>query len=68
MCRSFAGEQEWRNGESTRLPPMWRGFDSQTRRQMWVEFVGSLVCCERFFSRYSAFSSPQKPILNFDLS
>ena len=27
---------------------MWLGFDSQTRRHMWVEFVGSLLCIERF--------------------
>ena len=26
----------------------WPGFDSQIRRQMWVEFVGSLLCTERF--------------------
>ena len=36
------GEQGWRSGQSTRLPPMWPGFDSRTRRHMWVEFVGSL--------------------------
>ena len=24
------GEQGWRSGESTRLPPMWPGFDSRT--------------------------------------
>ena len=36
------------SGESTRLPPLWPGFDSQTRRHMWVEFVGSLLCTERF--------------------
>ena len=42
------GVQGWRSGESTRLPPMWPGFDSQTRRHMWVEFVGSLLCTERF--------------------
>ena len=40
--------QGWRSGESTRLPPMGHGFDSQIRRQMWVEFVGSLLCTERF--------------------
>ena len=34
--------------ESTRLPPMWPGFYSQIRRHMWVEFVGSLLCTERF--------------------
>ena len=46
---------EWRSGESTRLQSMWPGFDSQTRRHMWVEFVGSLLCIERFFSGYSGF-------------
>ena len=25
------------------LPPMWPRFDSEIRRQMWVEFVGSLL-------------------------
>ena len=30
------GERGWRSGESTRLPLMWLGFDSWTRRQMWV--------------------------------
>ena len=34
--------------ESTRLLPMLLGFDSQTRRHMWVAFVGSLLCTERF--------------------
>ena len=36
--------QGWRSGESTRLPTMWPGLDSD----MWVEFVGSLLCTERF--------------------
>ena len=50
------GEQGWRSGESAPLPPMCPGFDSQTRRHMWVEFlVGSLPCSERFFSGYSGF-------------
>ena len=50
------GEQGWRSGESTRLPPMWPGFDSRSRRLMWVVFVvGSLLCSERFFSGYSGF-------------
>ena len=49
-------EQGWRSGESTHLPPMWPGFDSWTRRHMWVEFVvGSRPCSERFFSGYSSF-------------
>ena len=42
--------QGWRNGESTRLPPMWPGFDSQPRSHVLVEFVGSLLCTERFNS------------------
>ena len=38
------------------LPPMWAGFDSRTRRRMWVEFVvGSRPFSERFFSGYSGF-------------
>ena len=44
----FLGLQGWRSGESTRLPPMWHTFDSSTRHHMWVEFVGSLLCTERF--------------------
>ena len=31
---------------------------------MWVEFVGSLLCTEKFLSGYSGFPSPQKPILD----
>ena len=54
------GAQGWHSGESTRLPLMWRGFDSQPWRLMWVEFVGSLLCMERFFSGYSGLLSPQK--------
>ena len=50
------GEQGCRNDESTRLPPMWPGFESWRRRHTWVEFVvGSLLCCERFFSGCSGF-------------
>ena len=54
-------EQGWRSGESARLPPMCPGFDSRTRRHMWVEFVvGSLLCSERFFSGYSGFPLSSK--------
>ena len=60
------GVQGWRSGESTRLPPMWPGFDSQIRPQMWVEFVGSLLCTE-VFSGNSGFPSPQKPKFESDL-
>ena len=52
--------QGWLSGESSRLPPKWPGFDSQIRRHMWVKFVGSLLCTERFFFGYSGFPSPQK--------
>ena len=57
--------QGWRSGESTRLPPMWPGFDSKIQRQMWVEFVGFLLCTERF-----SLGTPVSPLLKnqkFDL-
>ena len=58
-------EQGWRSGESTCLPPMWPGFDSRTRRHMWVEFVvSSPPCTERFFSRYSGFPLSSKPSIS----
>ena len=51
---SHFGEQGWRSGERTRLPPMWPGLKSRRRHHMWFEFaVGSLPCSERFFSGYS---------------
>ena len=51
------------SGESTHLPPMWPGFDSQSWRHMWVnEFVvGSHPCSKKSFSDTSVFPSPQKP-------
>ena len=67
----IGGEQRWRSGESTRLPPMWPGFNSRTRRHMWVEFVvGSRPCSERFFSGYSGFPLSSKTNISkfqFDL-
>ena len=75
---SKAGEiwwQGWPSGESTCLPPMWHGFDFRIRRQMWTEFVGSLLCYERFFPGYSGFPLSPKTniwfveiIVNSDLS
>ena len=41
---------------SIRFPPTWAGFDSRTRRHMWVEFV---VLAVRGFS--PVFPSPQNP-------
>ena len=52
-----ARERGWRSDERTLLPLMWPGFDSRTRRHMWVEFVvGSHPCSERVFSRVLRFS------------
>ena len=40
----------WMSSSSSYLPPMCPGFDSRTRRHMWVAFVvGSLLCSVRFF-------------------
>ena len=55
------GEQGWRSGKSTRLPPMWPGFDSRSLCHTWVEFVlGSRLCSEWFFSGYSGFPLSSK--------
>ena len=62
------GEQGWHKGESTRLPPMWLGFDSRIRRHMWVEFVvGSCPCFERFFSAETPVFPLLKNQFQFDL-
>ena len=45
---------------------MWPGFDSQTRRHMWVEFVGSLLCSERFSPGYSGFTLSSKTYIWLD--
>ena len=59
-----AGEQGWNSGESTRLAPVQvlLGFNSRTRRHMWVEFVvGSRPCSKRGFSPGTpVFPSPAK--------
>ena len=62
---SVTAEQGWCSGESTHLPPMWPGFNSRTLHRMWVEFVvGSLLCSDRFFSRYSGFPLRFSPFSN----
>ena len=43
------GDLGWRSCESTCLRPIWPGFDFLTRCDMWTEFVGSVLCSERFF-------------------
>ena len=43
---------------------MWPGFDSRTRRHMWVEFVvSSRPCSEGFSPRCPVFLPPQKRTL-----
>ena len=54
--------QGWPSGESTCHPPMWPGFDFRTRRHTRIEFVGSLLCYERFSPGYSGF--PLSPKTN----
>ena len=49
------------SGESTRLPPVWPGFDSRNRRHMWLEFVvGSRSCSE------GSSASPSDSLLHKD--
>ena len=38
-CNALTGMQGWRTAESTRLPPMWHGFDFQIRRPVYVGWV-----------------------------
>ena len=52
--------QGWLSGESTCLPPIWPGLDFRTRCHMWIEFVGSLLCHERFSPGYSGFPLSSK--------
>ena len=59
--------QGWPSGESTCLPPMWPGFDFPTRCHMWIEFVGSLLCYERFSPGYSGFPLSLTTSIWFDL-
>ena len=47
--------QGWPSGESTCLPPMWPGIDFRIRCHVWIEFVGSLLCYERFSPGCSGF-------------
>ena len=48
--RSMIRQQGCLSRESACFPPMCSGYDSRTRRHMWVEFfVASLLFFERFF-------------------
>ena len=55
------GEQGWRSGDRTHLPPMWPGFESWTGCHKWVEFVvGSRPCSKGFSPDSPVFLPPQK--------
>ena len=41
---------------------MWPGINSEILRHMWVEYVGSLLCFERFFLGTPVFPSSQKQL------
>ena len=44
---------------------MWPGFNSRSRRHMWVEFVVGFLLAPRGFSPGApVFPSPQKPVVN----
>ena len=43
------GEQGWGSGESTCLPPIWPRLDFLTSSHTCTDFIGSLLCSERFF-------------------
>ena len=52
--QSTVGEQVWRSGESTRLPPMWPGLNSRTRRHCCC------CCSKRLISGFSCFPLSSK--------
>ena len=59
LCPQSVVKSYFRSGESTRLPPMWSGFDSRSRCHMWVEFVvGSRPCSEGFSPGTPVFLPP----------
>ena len=60
-------QQEWSSGKSTRLQPMWPGFDSQTRSHLWVEFVvGFRPYTDVFFSKSPFFPLLGNQIINLE--
>ena len=48
--KPVGGEQEWRSGESTRLPPMWLGFKSRRRHYSGLSLLLVLSFAPRGFS------------------
>ena len=53
----YTCQQGWHSGESTRLPPVWPGFDSRSRchNLCGLSLLLVLVLAPRVFSRYSGF-------------
>ena len=54
-CWQGVGSRDGAMVREFRRPPMLPRFNSQIWGHMRVEFVGSLLCSERFVSRYSSF-------------
>ena len=52
------GVQGWRSGEKEQSPPT---NVARIRCHKWVEFVGSLLCTERFSPGTPVFPFAQKP-------
>ena len=69
--RSKQGKKAWcGSGESTHLPPIRPGLDSQTWRNMWVGFVPSLPSASSgfLFPGTPVFPTPKKTNLRCDVS
>ena len=61
MLEKRRGKGVWRSIESTRLPPVWPGFDSQTQRHVCGLSLLVLFSALRGFpSGTPVFPSPQK--------
>ena len=58
-----------KNGDSPVMAVNQSMVRAQLASHMWVEFVGSLLCTERFFSVYSGFSPLLKnqPTISYEL-
>ena len=58
----------WCSGESTRLPPMWPGFYSQTRHYMWVSLLVLYSASRAFLWVLQFFPLLKKPNIWLDFS
>ena len=62
---THGGVQGWRSGESTRLPPMWPGFDSRLGVICELSLLVLYWQHREVFSGYSGFPSPQQSTFDF---